>query len=112
MEVGGGVGDAALDDAGEADGDAVEGGQQGVELVEPAEDGQGVGTAGVGTRWRSLMGLPLRSSSMALRPEPPMSMARVMGPAGLPAGSLADWGDLDFAGLGVIWGIVLRKGRE
>jgi len=33
----------------------------------------------VATRWRSLTGLPLASSSMALSPEPPMSMVMVMG---------------------------------
>jgi hypothetical protein len=39
---------------------------------------------------------------MALRPEPPMSMARVMGPAGLPRLCLADLGAAGFADLGVI----------
>ncbi len=46
VEVGGGVGDAALDDAGKADGDAVEGGQQRVELVEAPEHGQRRGDGG------------------------------------------------------------------
>ena len=36
MEVGGGVGDAALDDAGKSDGDAVEAGQTRAQLVEAA----------------------------------------------------------------------------
>jgi len=40
----------------------------------------GVGTSGVTTRWRSLTGAPLASSSMAFRPEPPMSMVMVIGP--------------------------------
>ena len=50
------------------------------QLVEAGEHGAGVGTAGVTTRWRSLTGLPVGSSSMALRPEPPISMVMVMGP--------------------------------
>ena len=37
--------------------------------------------AGVSIRSRSLIGLPFGSSNMALMPEPPMSMASVMGDA-------------------------------
>ena len=92
MEVGGGEGDAVLDDTGKADGDAVEGGQEGMELIEAPEHDQGVGTVGVGTRCRSLTGLPAGSSSMALRPEPPMSMARVMGPTGFLGSAWWTWG--------------------
>jgi len=92
VEVGGGVGDAALDDAGKADGDAVEFWEERVELVEALSTARGVGTAGVGTRWRSLMGFPSASRSMALRPEPPTSMERVMGPANLPGIGLANLG--------------------
>src|SRR4051794_26702249 len=36
--------------------------------------------AGVGMRCRSLTGCPVASSSIAFSPEPPISMARVMGP--------------------------------
>src|ERR1039458_84091 len=77
-------------------------------LSRPLSRARGVGTAGVGTRWRSLTGLPLRSSSMALRPEPPMSMESVTGPAmGFLALFLAPdfalcLGEADFAGLGAI----------
>src|SRR5579859_831915 len=72
-------------------------------LSSPLRTARGVGTLGVGTRWRSLTGLPLRSRSMALRPEPPMSMARVMGPAvGLPGIGFGGLEALRFAGLGVI----------
>jgi hypothetical protein len=49
---------------------------------------------------------------MALRPEPPMSMARVMGAVAVMDLRVAGLGALDFAALGVIRGIVLLEGRE
>src|SRR6185437_1856395 len=45
----------------------------------PFRTALGVGTVGVTTRWRSLTGCPLASISIALSPEPPISMHMVMG---------------------------------
>ena len=45
----------------------------------PFSTAAGVGTSGVRTRWRSLTGRPLTSSSIAFSPEPPMSIVMVMG---------------------------------
>lgn len=45
-----------------------------------------------------------------MRPEPPMSMDRVMGPVGFAVLGLGGLGALDFRGFGVITGIVLRGG--
>ena len=81
MEVGGGVGDSFLMTPGKPMETRSKSPHQLAQLVQAGEDGQGVGMAGVRTRWRSLTGLPAASRSMALRPEPPMSMDMVTGSA-------------------------------
>jgi len=83
MEVDGEDGDAALDDAGKSDGDAIEVRKRGAEFIEGCEYDLGRGSGGVAMRRRWLTELPAASSSMALSPEPPMSMASVTGRVGL-----------------------------
>ena len=62
-------------------------------LPRPLRTARGVAISGVGRRWRSLTGLPAGSRSMALRPEPPMSMVRVTGRRHWRQAGLANLGD-------------------
>jgi len=66
------------------------------------EHGKGRGNGGSGDTLAVADGFPFGVEEHGLRPEPPTSMERVMGPANLPGIGLANLGFFDFAGLGVI----------
>src|SRR6266567_619169 len=74
-------------------------------LSSPASTSVGVGMAGVGLRMRSLTAPPVPLSSMAFNPEPPMSIASVMGPLALEVGRVFSTG----AGLAAALGFIKKE---